>query len=254
MTIKKIFFTLLLAAIICTPASLRAQITIGSGAEPSQWSLLDLDNSERVGNNEQPKALHLPRMTTDDRDALVAPVPEGERRELERGLMIFNIDDDCLEFWSGSQWISLCEGDIPPTGVSIQGCASILTLGSTKTLTAVFTPANATPSVTWSSSDPAVATVNANGVVTAVAAGTATITVTTTIGGHTATCDVTVGILEPSADSRVTASVRVIYDFQTLNLDAWVVNGANPTAWQWQVSEDNVNWTNVDILNAANDL
>ena len=46
--------------------------------------------------------------------------------------------------------------------------------------------------MTWSSSASAVATVDANGKVTAVGAGTAVITVTTADGGKTATCKVTV--------------------------------------------------------------
>ena len=54
-------------------------------------------------------------------------------------------------------------------------------------------PSNATnQNVTWSSDKPEVATVDANGKVTAKAAGTATITVTTEDGKKTATCTVTV--------------------------------------------------------------
>ena len=59
-------------------------------------------------------------------------------------------------------------------------------------LNAKFKPENATnKNVTWSSSDNEIATVD-NGVVTAVSAGTATITVTTEDGEKTATCTVTV--------------------------------------------------------------
>ncbi len=80
------------------------------------------------------------------------------------------------------------------TGVTLAPTSATLTLGETETvtLTANVLPAEATDkSVTWSSSDEAVATVT-DGVVTAVAAGTATITVTTTDGAKTATCAVTV--------------------------------------------------------------
>ena len=82
---------------------------------------------------------------------------------------------------------------VPVTGVSLNRSATTITAGSTETLIATVSPANATNrAVTWSSSNPAVATVNATGVVTAVSAGTATITVTTVDGNRTASCTVTV--------------------------------------------------------------
>ena len=63
----------------------------------------------------------------------------------------------------------------------------------TAQLTATVLPENADDkSVTWTSSDETVATVDENGLVTAVGKGTVTITVTTTDGGKTAICEVTV--------------------------------------------------------------
>ncbi|MBP5629456.1 MAG: Ig domain-containing protein, partial [Bacteroidaceae bacterium] len=79
------------------------------------------------------------------------------------------------------------------TGVTLSQTLARLLFGETLTLTATIAPANATnKSVTWSSSDEAVATVNENGVVTAKSAGTAIITVTTAIEKKTATCKVIV--------------------------------------------------------------
>ena len=79
------------------------------------------------------------------------------------------------------------------TGVTLNPTSTSLTVGGTETLTATVAPDDATDkSVTWSSDNENVATVDANGLVTAVAPGTANITVTTTDGSKTATCAVTV--------------------------------------------------------------
>ena len=79
------------------------------------------------------------------------------------------------------------------TGVSLNMTELTLTEGDSETLTASIAPTDATDQkVTWNSSAPAVATVDANGNVTAMDAGTAVITVTTEDGNKTATCTVTV--------------------------------------------------------------
>lgn len=79
------------------------------------------------------------------------------------------------------------------TGVSLNMTELTLTEGDSETLTASIAPTDATDQkVTWNSSAPAVATVDANGNVTAMDAGTAVITVTTEDGNKTAACTVTV--------------------------------------------------------------
>ena len=79
------------------------------------------------------------------------------------------------------------------TGVSLNKTSLSLNIGETFTLSATVTPSNAAEkSVSWTSSNTGVATVDQNGKVTAVKAGTATITVRTTDGSYTATCSITV--------------------------------------------------------------
>ena len=79
------------------------------------------------------------------------------------------------------------------TSVTLDKTSLTLDVGGSSTLTATVKPDDATnKAVTWSSSNENVATVN-NGVVTAVGAGTATITAAASDGsGKTATCEVTV--------------------------------------------------------------
>ena len=68
-----------------------------------------------------------------------------------------------------------------------------LSVGETETLTETVLPTGASnKAVDWKSSDNEVATVDNNGLVTAIAAGTALITATTKDGGKTATCSLTV--------------------------------------------------------------
>ncbi len=84
------------------------------------------------------------------------------------------------------------------TGISLDNTTLSIAEGASATLTATVAPSNATnKNVTWSSDTPAVATVDNNGLVSAVSQGTAIITVTTQDGGHTATCNVTVTVPVP---------------------------------------------------------
>ena len=93
--------------------------------------------------------------------------------------------------YDGTGNIKVWTVTMPVSGVALDKTSAELQVGKTLTLTATVTPDNATDkAVAWTSSNDAVATVDANGVVTAKAEGTATITATS--GGKTATCTVTV--------------------------------------------------------------
>jgi len=82
---------------------------------------------------------------------------------------------------------------VSATSVSLNKTSDTIMAGGSAALAAKFMPLNTTnQNVTWSSSNESVATVNANGVYTAVAPGTATITATAADGGFTADCEVTV--------------------------------------------------------------
>lgn len=86
-------------------------------------------------------------------------------------------------------FLSSCKTDVTTTGVTLDQATMSVEVGATGTLVATVQPKGATGTVTWASSNTAIATV-ANGVVTGVAKGTANIVAT--VGTYTATCAVTV--------------------------------------------------------------
>ena len=83
---------------------------------------------------------------------------------------------------------------VPVSQITLNKTSTSISVGNSETLTATVAPENAANKrVTWTSSNENVATVDANGTVTAVKAGTATITATAADGsGKSATCTVTV--------------------------------------------------------------
>lgn len=90
--------------------------------------------------------------------------------------------------------------EIRITWLSLDKATMELEIGGTGTLTAIITPSDATDkTLFWSSDDETVATVSGEGVVSALKAGKATVSVTTIYGDRAATCAVTVTGSTPEA-------------------------------------------------------
>ena len=89
---------------------------------------------------------------------------------------------------------------ITVAGISLNKTSTKILIGGTEQLTATVYPS---ASYTWTSSNPAAATVSSTGLVTAVAKGTTTITVTTVDGGYTASCTVRVGVRKTVTTSAI---------------------------------------------------
>jgi uncharacterized protein YjdB/predicted esterase len=97
-------------------------------------------------------------------------------------------------------------------------------------LNATVTPVNATKTVTWSSSDLRVATVSSQGLVTAVGAGTATITVSAANNNKTADCIVNVvdnGIVKYEAEKANLNGVYFLKDQAGYSGTGFVANFGN---------------------------
>ena len=98
------------------------------------------------------------------------------------------------------------------TGITLDKTSVFIKPGSTTQLTATVSPDNAyDKSVTWSSSNTAVATVDNNGKVTAVADGIATITVQSAMNSNIkATCQVTVAVDRTFTVGGVTFKMKLV--------------------------------------------
>ena len=126
-----------------------------------------------------------------------------------------------------------------PMNVTLSQNTVTLSPGGSLTLTAEVKPDEAAvKTLTWSSSDPAVATV-AGGVVTAIAEGMTTITVTTNSGQKTTACIVTVAY--PVSGVVLNKSSALLPIGQSLRLTATVMpDDAPDKAIKWESSNPDV--------------
>lgn len=124
------------------------------------------------------------------------------------------------------------------TSVCLNKTSDILNIGDTDTLTATVFPSNATNnSVTWSSSNAAVAAVDSNGNVTAKSIGTANITVATLDGNLKANCIVTVNPGNVTSVSlNKTSETLIVGGTETFTATVTPANAKN----------QNVNWASSD--------
>ncbi len=146
--------------------------------------------------------------------------------------------------------VTVSDIPVPVTGVSLNKASTSVIVGSTELLTATIEPASATErDVAWSSSNNGVAVVGKSGKVRGVTAGTATITATTSSGGFTAVCAVTVSPLPVDVTGvtmvphSVTISVGDLYRLSA-------------TVSPWNATNQNVTWgtTNSGKVMVANGL
>ena len=101
---KKIFsFTILTALfIVFFVGKLSAQVTIGADVPPKPYAVLELVAQYETGIF---GGLRLPQLTTEQRDALT-----GLTESAAKGLTIYNTTTDCIDFWNGTEWKSICDG------------------------------------------------------------------------------------------------------------------------------------------------
>lgn len=133
--------------------------------------------------------------------------------------------------------ITVNSSNVAVTSVSLSPSSATLAVGGTQQLTPTVLPSNATnKSVNYASNNTAVATVNSSGLVTAVSAGTATITVTTVDGNKTSTAAITV--------NAATGNYFTIKNKWTGN---YLYDAGNNVGYGPTVANNNYKWEKVAI-------
>lgn len=155
---------------------------------------------------------------------------------------------------AGTDLKAVCKVEVLPAVETVELSKTSLSLAPKKTgeLSYTYDPENAdVGTVTWASSDEAVATVDEQGTVTAVADGKATITVT--VDGVQAACEVTVATPKPKASAGSSGgSGGVNYPanntgFQTGPLPLASSNGS-PNWWAIDATDD-AYWATANNIN-----
>lgn len=200
-------------------------------------------------------------------------------------------DDIVLQHYSGSGtytqkfftidfYFKLGSDVVHPTDVSLNAESGFVYIGKTRQLTATVLPADADDkTVLWSSSNTAVATVDANGLVTGVANGSATITATTNDGGLTASFAASVktidygspesplsveearDVLEPTGSTITSEYVSVIgvvssssYDTTHNNYTIWLKSSDGSVSKYFELYGTNIDSSITDDYTASNAL
>ncbi|MEA4889901.1 MAG: Ig-like domain-containing protein [Clostridiaceae bacterium] len=128
---------------------------------------------------------------------------------------------------------------VPVSYVRLYPSSLKLQPGETAMLTATVYPSNATnQAVTWSSGNPAVATV-VNGIVTAIGYGTVTITVRSADGGRTASCRVTIAVSVTGVTLNTTSASLKLRDTLQLTATITPANATNQNV-TWKSSNNRV--------------
>ena len=196
--------------------------------------LLTVGNTETLIATVTPSDATNPTVTWSSSNNAVATVSNGVVTAVTVGTATITARTACGRTATCAVTVS-----VPATGIMLNRTTMEMSVGTSETLVATVTPSNASQTVMWSSSNPEVATVNDNGVVTAIEVGTTTITATAAGGAHTATCEVRVNSVGVGSPTATTDPGMVINGIRwaTRNVNAFGTFAANPHStgmfYQW---------------------
>lgn len=169
---------------------------------------------------------------------------DGDRRVTQIHLQTENIDNlvtiTSRYCFAPMTAAAIAEVEVQITKITVSPSTAKISVGGTVMLTATITPANATnKNVTWISNNAAVASVNAAGLVTGIAGGSAVITTTAVDGGLYAACSITVTLPVTAASLNKTTTTIEKGNNETLVATISPSNATNKTV-TWSSSDQSI--------------
>ncbi len=223
--------TLIIAALLLYSASYAQGIAINAnGADPDPSAMLDVYSST--------KGFLPPRLTTIQRDAILSPAS---------GLVIYNTDTKCIQFYDGSGWRESC-GSLTYGVITSLNCA---TASNNGTLTAGIAASGVSSVITYGGGNgnphngQTVASTGVTGLTATLAPGTmanGSGSLTYTITGAPATsgiatfalniggqsCNLSFTVIAPSF---ICGTSTVTFNYKGSSVNYGTVVGANNTCW-----------------------
>ena len=228
---------------------------------PTNWELIGFNSIENSGVTITAADYDLPSgtvvwMTSDMQNTTinalaecVYTVPANTSGEFTVNITECDLAKDfstvyVMNHGSASATLTIASAPVAVSSITLNENTLALTVGRSETLTATVLPDNAADkNVTWVSSDSEVATVDANGKVTAVKAGNATITVSVDSNpALTDTCEVTVTDQTYSVTGVALApdkAVMYVGDTKNLTVEFTPSNATNKNV-TWKSSDEAV--------------
>ncbi|GHU62691.1 hypothetical protein FACS1894123_04070 [Bacteroidia bacterium] len=97
---------------------LQAQVNIGSSQTPHNFSILELTSNSQglrlaqlsTAQRNDWRDYFLGKTQTNPANPSSTGYISASDKQDARGLVIYNTDTGCLEYWNNTKWVSLCEG------------------------------------------------------------------------------------------------------------------------------------------------
>jgi uncharacterized protein YjdB len=229
--------TLIIAALVLLMTAISCSVEVSNILLDKTTLTLIIGSSETLKATIVPDNAENKKLTWTSSDPDVAIVEGGHVTAMTAGTTTVTVTTSNGK--TATCTVTVTETIVEVEDLILDKTELVISLGKSETLKATFVPEGTTDqTLTWTSSDPNVATVE-EGLVTAVTIGTATVTATTS-NGKTATCAVTV--TEPIVEGVIlnkTELVLNIGESETLTA-TFVPEGTTDQTLTWTSSDPDV--------------